>query len=136
MSRNQAAVDQVPSTSKLDGPPPPSSSFGIIKRENTFRYPSTQGSQNLAIHELIAPHITSFNALFDGPDGSPGLLGLAIADLPSKVVFDSEKQAGDPRDSRNRLECQFSYPSRSRNPHLPISQTDLWLNLLQSKLLK
>ncbi|WAQ90697.1 hypothetical protein PtA15_13A96 [Puccinia triticina] len=107
MAPIQTTADQIPSTSKLDGPPPPSSSFGIINRENTFRHPSTQGSQNLAIHELIAPHITSFNALFEGPDGSPGLLGLAIADLPSKVVFDSEKQAGD-RDSRNRLEFKIT----------------------------
>ncbi|KAH9444564.1 hypothetical protein MJO28_013414 [Puccinia striiformis f. sp. tritici] len=98
----------VPSTSKLDGPPPASSSFGTLKRENTFRHPSTQATENPAIHELIAPHVTSFNALFDGPDGSPGLLGLAIADLPSKVVFDSERQAGEHRDSRNRLEFKIT----------------------------
>ncbi|KAI9614140.1 hypothetical protein KEM48_006118 [Puccinia striiformis f. sp. tritici PST-130] len=90
----------VPSTSKLDGPPPASSSFGTLKRENTFRHPSTQATENPAIHELIAPHVTSFNALFDGPD--------AIADLPSKVVFDSERQAGEHRDSRNRLEFKIT----------------------------
>lgn len=107
MSLSQAAVNQQPSTSQLDGPPPPFSSFGTLSRENTFRHPSTQASENLAIHQLIEPHITSFNALFDGPDGSPGLLALAIADLPSKVVFDAEKNPANPAVSRDRLECQF-----------------------------
>lgn len=87
----------------------PSNSFNTLKRENAFRYPSTESSEYPAPQLLVAPHIDSFNALFEGaPYGSKGeisddhgLLDLAIADLNSKVIFDGK---GPDNSLGNRLE--------------------------------
>lgn len=101
----ESSRQPVPSTSaNLLGPPPAQSSFQTLLREETFRNPSKRASGNPAIHKLVAPHIESFNALFEAPDGSPGLLTLGVADIPSKVVFDSPADADT---SRNRLEFKI-----------------------------
>ncbi|KAI8459705.1 DNA-directed RNA polymerase I subunit A2 [Phakopsora pachyrhizi] len=111
MSSSQATDRNAVASSStiLEGPPPSSSSFNTLQREKTFRNPSNRHTQNPAIHELVAPHIQSFNALFGAQDGSPGLIGLAVEDLPSKVVFDSRSKAKDGTAlPRNRLEFKIS----------------------------
>lgn len=102
-SPSKIAGPSAPSTSEPYGPPPTQSSFQTLARENTFRHPPKRASANPEIHKLVAPHIESFNSLFEAQDGSPGLLALGVADLSSKVVFDSPLDS--PSTSRNRLEC-------------------------------
>ncbi|KAK4055158.1 hypothetical protein OIV83_000438 [Microbotryomycetes sp. JL201] len=90
-------LDAVPGPSK----PPVSSHFHTLRREKAFRHPSAQQHEYTAPQELVAPHIHSFDALFEGapigPNGSidhsRGLLDMAVADLQPKVVFDNRNAA-------------------------------------------
>lgn len=91
-----------------------SSHFHTLEREYAFAHPSSVGPQYPAMQALVAPHIASFDALFEGapmgdsedPDAvssSQGLLDLALRDLTSKVVFDGKGKDGE---KGNRLESQ------------------------------
>jgi DNA-directed RNA polymerase I subunit RPA2 len=71
-------------------------SFRTLDREKAFINPSSVETKYSAPQELVAPHIHSFDALFEGaptgPGGaisqSEGLMHLGIKDLLPKVVFD------------------------------------------------
>ncbi|GAA5861442.1 hypothetical protein JCM1840_005372 [Sporobolomyces johnsonii] len=86
-------------------------SFRTLDRERAFTNPSSSGPKYTAPQELVAPHIHSFDALFEGaPMGkngevsqSHGLLDLGIKDLLPKVVFDGKGEEGS---LGNRLEMQ------------------------------
>ncbi|KAG9128187.1 hypothetical protein FRC07_003737 [Ceratobasidium sp. 392] len=75
--------------------------YDTLRREDAFRYPSRTGNEVPILQELVAPHIESFNALFNDSgltleDGdSKGLLSLGIKDIGSKVVFDGAGQIGE-----------------------------------------
>lgn len=62
-------------------------SFHTLEREKYFRNPPTDKAFYPLLEEAIEPHVESFNALVDGPDG--GLLNLAIKDIGTKAVFDT-----------------------------------------------
>lgn len=104
-----AVLSHTPSPAPVAGP---STSFHTLKREHAFSHPSTLGPEYPAPQALVAPHIDSFDALFEGapigPSGdvsnSQGLLDLAIADLFPKVVFDGKGAEGT---MGNRLECEL-----------------------------
>ncbi|KAF9930755.1 DNA-directed RNA polymerase I subunit rpa2 [Modicella reniformis] len=67
---------------------PPNATFNTLERERIFKNPSNKAFQTPALQELVAPHIEAFNALTEfGP--SSGLLDLAIQDIGSKAVFDT-----------------------------------------------
>lgn len=103
--------------SAVAGPskPPVSSHFNTLDRENGFRNPSAVSSKYPAPQQLVAPHIDSFNALFEeaplGPNGEIeqrlGLLDMAISDLQPKVIFDGQGPEGS---LGNRLERESSSP--------------------------
>lgn len=87
--------------------------FGTLRREQSFRNPTKKGHSVPILNELVAPHIESFNALFDDsglPSGDgvgTGLLSLAIRDIGEKVVFDytgREDEHGN-RGLGNRMSC-------------------------------
>lgn len=87
-------------------------SFRTLDRERAFAHPSTERSKYPAPQELVAPHIHSFDALFEGapqPDGtvsqSEGLLSMGVKDLLPKVVFDHK---GDEGALGNRLESEYT----------------------------
>jgi DNA-directed RNA polymerase I subunit RPA2 len=84
-----------------------SDTFRTLARENAFRNPSKTGPAAPVLEELVAPHIQSFDALFqDGAnEGAGGLLDLAIKEIPSKVIFDSVGVPGVPTGWGNKLEC-------------------------------
>lgn len=92
---------------------PTSTSFNTLDREKGFSHPSSTGPKYTAPQDLVAPHIQSFDALFEGapigPDGdvsaSQGLLDLAVADLLPKVVFDGKGDAGQ---RGNKIEREFT----------------------------
>ncbi|KAI5119589.1 hypothetical protein M0805_005761 [Coniferiporia weirii] len=70
------------------------SGFDTLKREAYFRNPSATGHTVPILTEFVAPHIESFNALFDdsglppGDGDGRGLLALALEDIGERVVFD------------------------------------------------
>ncbi|SCV68372.1 BQ2448_493 [Microbotryum intermedium] len=90
-----------------------STSFRTLDRENGFRNPSTVSAQYPAAQALVAPHIDSFDALFEGaplgPNGEVehgrGLLDMAVLDLDPKVIFDGQGPEGS---LGNRLQSRSS----------------------------
>ncbi|KAH8118656.1 beta and beta-prime subunits of DNA dependent RNA-polymerase [Phellopilus nigrolimitatus] len=70
------------------------SGFDTLKREESFRNPTKNGLTVPILNEFVAPHIESFNALFDdsglpsGDGDGKGLLSLALQDIGERVVFD------------------------------------------------
>lgn len=90
----------------------PSTSFHTLDREYAFSNPSKIESKYPAAQALVAPHIDSFDALFEGaPIGSKGkissshgLLHLAVADLLPKVIFDPRGQTNG---LGNKLESEY-----------------------------
>ncbi|CAN6674688.1 DNA-directed RNA polymerase I subunit Rpa135p [Trichomonascus vanleenenianus] len=76
-------------------------SFHTLEREKYFRSPPDDKSAYPMLQAAVEPHIGSFNALMDGPGG--GLLNLAVKDIGSKVVFDSN----DPTRLGNKLKFRI-----------------------------
>lgn len=70
------------------------STFNTLGRELLFRSPPKVGLTYNIFNEFVAPHIESFNALFDdsglpsGDGDGKGLLSLALKDIGERVVFD------------------------------------------------
>ena len=68
--------------------------FDTLAREASFRHPPKDGPTYKALSESVAPHIESFNALFDdsglpaGDGDGKGLLSLGIKDIGERAVFD------------------------------------------------
>ncbi|KAI0254654.1 beta and beta-prime subunits of DNA dependent RNA-polymerase [Lactifluus subvellereus] len=84
-----------------DGSPGLSSSkhtFNTLARESAFRSPPSDNSTFPILNEFVAPHIESFNALFDdsglpsGDGDGRGILSLAIKDIGERVAFDGAGQ--------------------------------------------
>lgn len=64
--------------------------FRTLEREKRFQNPSKTGSDFPLLYNAVKPHIGSFNALTEGPDG--GLLNVAVKDIGAKTIFDSKDQ--------------------------------------------
>lgn len=85
------------------------SSFRTLEREHQFRYPSTIGSDVPILGELVAPHIESFNALFED-GGGQGLLDLAVESIEPRVIFDGKGRTGETSSQLgwgNKMESQY-----------------------------
>ncbi|KAF8897916.1 hypothetical protein BD779DRAFT_1432675 [Infundibulicybe gibba] len=86
--------------------------FNTLDREKTFKHPPEKGSPYNILNEFVAPHIESFNALFDdsglpsGDGDGRGLLSLALKDIGERVAFDGngrvDSESG-PRGWGNRM---------------------------------
>ncbi|KAM6496181.1 DNA-directed RNA polymerase I polypeptide 2, partial [Amanita muscaria] len=69
--------------------------FNTLAREESFRNPPKDGPAYKVLNEFVAPHIESFNALFDdsglpaGDGNGKGLISLGIKDIGERVVFDA-----------------------------------------------
>ncbi|KAI0268303.1 hypothetical protein BC834DRAFT_821739 [Gloeopeniophorella convolvens] len=113
-----------------DGSPRSHSSkhtFNALTRENTFRNPPSSQSSVPILNEFVAPHLESFNALFDdsglpsGDGDGRGLLSLAVRDIGERVVFDGTGQVATGRSSNgwgNRLSIWIEQVSIAR-PMVP-----------------
>ncbi|KAJ7432295.1 hypothetical protein B0H11DRAFT_816876 [Mycena galericulata] len=70
--------------------------FNTLAREESFRNPPKDGSTYSILNEFVAPHIESFNALFDdsglptGDGDGRGLISLGLEDIGERVVFDGD----------------------------------------------
>jgi DNA-directed RNA polymerase I subunit RPA2 len=58
-------------------------SFDTLRREQSFKHPSSSKSEYPALQEAVQSHITSFNAIT-----ADNLLEIAIKDVGKKTVFD------------------------------------------------
>ena len=79
--------------------------FNLLRREKLFRNPPTDHTAYPALQLAIDPHISSFNALFTGSDGQPGLLDHAIAEIGTKTFFDGDERA--PPAGKNTLTVRY-----------------------------
>ena len=66
--------------------------FRTLEREKRFQNPPKDMDSYPLLKDAVAPHVGSFNALMDGPDG--GLLNLAVKDIGSKTIFDTPETSG------------------------------------------
>lgn len=67
--------------------------FHTLERESRFINPPKDKSAYPLLQEAVQPHIGSFNALTEGPDG--GLLNQAVKDIGEKVIFDGKSNSDD-----------------------------------------
>ncbi|KAL0580525.1 hypothetical protein V5O48_001512 [Marasmius crinis-equi] len=98
--------------------------FDTLRREKLFKQPPKKGSTYNILNEFVAPHIESFNALFDdsglpsGDGDGKGLLSLALKDIGQRVVFDGTGAEGTSDGWGNRMEVWIEQVTVSR-PMLP-----------------
>lgn len=98
--------------------------FDTLARESAFKRPSTTGSTVPILNEFVAPHIESFNTLFDdsglppGDGDGRGLLSLAIKDIGERVVFDDTAPGSGQTERGNRLSIWIDHVSVAR-PMVP-----------------
>ncbi|KAG7097383.1 hypothetical protein E1B28_004733 [Marasmius oreades] len=96
--------------------------FDTLRREKLFKQPPKKGSSYGILNEFVAPHIESFNALFDdsglpsGDGDGKGLLNLALKDIGTRVVFDATTSDGQA--FGNRMQIWIEQVTVSR-PMLP-----------------
>ncbi|KAK7062222.1 DNA-directed RNA polymerase subunit beta [Favolaschia claudopus] len=82
--------------------------FNTLAREDQFKNPPKDGSTYHILNEFVAPHIESFNALFDdsglpsGDGDGRGLISLGLEDIGERVVFDGDGKV-DNRGWGNRM---------------------------------
>lgn len=93
------------------------SGFNTLEREQRFRSPPKKGHSVPILTEFVAPHIESFNALFDdsglpsGDGDGRGQLSLSLQDIGERTIFDysGEKDAQGNAGLGNRLSGMFSF---------------------------
>jgi len=64
--------------------------FDTLRRENLFRNPPTDHTAYPALKAAIAPHIESFNALFE----KDGLIAQGLLDIGTKTYLDGDERSG------------------------------------------
>src|SRR5271170_4588083 len=86
-------------------------SFDTLRREHSFKHPSSAKSEYPALQEAIQPHIDSFNAIT-----ADNLLEIAIRDIGKKTVFDHKSDINDGRGNKLTFwleDLQLSRPALS-----------------------
>ncbi|KAK6460966.1 DNA-directed RNA polymerase I [Scheffersomyces coipomensis] len=103
----------------------PSAQFRTLEREKRFQNPPKDHEEIYPLlKDAIRPHLGSFNALTDGPDG--GLLNLAVKDIGTKTIFDTNDNSTSDR-LGNKLKIrvdsvQLVKPSVNSNDKLSINR--------------
>ena len=98
----EAGHNKAKQGTKFPMPGEASTSFQTLKREHAFCHPNEDGAAVSSLEELVAPHIESFDALFDD---THGLIQLAIDDMTPRVIFDGSGGAQNPTNG-NKLESE------------------------------
>lgn len=62
-------------------------SFNTLKREDGYKNPPKDKTDYQLLHDAIEPHVGSFNAIMEGPNG--GILNLGIKEIGKRTVFDT-----------------------------------------------
>lgn len=98
--------------------------FNTLSREQTFRSPPRDRSTYSILNEFVAPHIESFNSLFDdsglplGDGDGKGILSLALKDIGERVVFDGTGEQNSESGTGgwgNRMRSVFMFIVRRSN---------------------
>ncbi|RKP34163.1 hypothetical protein BJ085DRAFT_17078 [Dimargaris cristalligena] len=102
------------------------STFQTLKWNQEAINPGRQAAYP-ALQAAVAPHLESFNAIFEGSRDSPALIDLALNDLPERVVYDlppDSQTLGGGSQPGNRLSIWFEQVTldRPRNFIAPSSQ--------------
>lgn len=108
------------------GPSKRTPTFNTLARENAFKNPQKIGSYTPILNEFVAPHLESFNALFDdsglpsGDGDGRGLLSLALKDIGERVVFDGTGKRNSESGERgwgNRMSSESAISYSRRDPY-------------------
>ena len=95
--------------------------FRTLEREKRFQNPPKDESAYPLLKDAVAPHVGSFNALTEGPDG--GLLNLAVKDIGTKTIFDSNDSERLGNKLRIRVESlQLAKPAVPNNDKISINR--------------
>ncbi|OUM51579.1 hypothetical protein BVG19_g684 [[Candida] boidinii] len=97
-------------------------SFRTLEREQRFKNPPKDKSAYPLLADAVRPHVGSFNALTEGPDG--GLLNLAVKDIGAKTIFDSKDTSDHLGNKLSiRIESiQIAKPSVPSNDKLSVNR--------------
>ena len=79
--------------------------FRTLDRQLESINPSSTGSHYPQLESLSAPHVSSFNSLFEF-DGGAGLLEKAVQDIGSLTIFDTKSDQGSI--GKNKIEIWIS----------------------------
>lgn len=95
--------------------------FRTLEREKRFQNPPKEKPTYQMLVDAVAPHIGSFNALTEGPEG--GLLNLGVKDIGSKSIFDSNDVGRLGNKLSIRVDSvQLAKPSVPNNDKLSINR--------------
>ncbi|KAK6458367.1 DNA-directed RNA polymerase I [Scheffersomyces xylosifermentans] len=95
--------------------------FRTLEREQRFQNPPEDKSAFPLLQDAVAPHIGSFNALTEGADG--GLLNLAVKDIGTKTIFDSNDTDRLGNKLRIRVESvQLAKPAVAANDKISVNR--------------
>lgn len=98
--------------------------YRTLEREERFSNPPKDKSAYPILKEAVAPHVGSFNALTEGPDG--GLLNLAVKDIGSKTIFDTNSTDRLGNKLKIRVDSvQLAKPQVPRNDKLSVNRQTL-----------
>jgi DNA-directed RNA polymerase I subunit RPA2 len=90
---------------KVKTPPPTSTSwnheFDTLRREDLFRHPPEDHTAYPALKEAVAPHVESFNAVFE----EHGLINKALKDIGTISFLDGDARA--PTEGKNKLDIRI-----------------------------
>ena len=79
------------------------STFRTLERQSESLNPSSKSVHYPKLSALSAPHVESFNSIFD-LGGSPGILERAVLDIGKLAIFDTKTEDASP----NKLESNAS----------------------------
>lgn len=86
--------------------------FHTLRRENLFRNPAKDRSPYPLLTAAIAPHIESFNALFN----KEGLIAHGLRDIGAKTYLDGDDRDGPASKNRLTLRCKEIFVEKSVLP--------------------
>lgn len=86
--------------------------FDTIRREKLFRDPPKDHSAYPALTAAVAPHIESFNALFE----KDGLIAQGLLDIGSKTFLDGDDRLGPAGKNRLTVRVKEVFVEKSMLP--------------------
>ena len=86
--------------------------FDTLRRENLFRNPPKDHSAYPALQAAIAPHIESFNALFE----KDGIIAQGLLDIGTKTYLDGDDRDGPIRKNRLDIKIKEVFVEKSMLP--------------------
>ena len=86
--------------------------FDTIRREDLFRNPPKDHTAYPALKAAIAPHVESFNALFQ----KDGLVSQGLSDIGTKTYLDGDDRAGPAGKNKMAIRIKEVFVEKSMLP--------------------